>query len=224
LSALAALRSLRVLDLSGTPLEDGRLAELSKLRSLRVLDLAHTGVTDAGLAHLRSLTHLKELYLNETAVSNEAIDALRAHLKGCRVSKPGYDKPQSVDDFNQQAYGHYHSGAFDKAIAAHLEALKLDPHDAVTGNCLAWIWATCPDDRLRNGPRALEHARRSCERTEFQEPGFLDTLAAAYAECGDFTQATYWEQRVLELLPEEEHAEYQARLELYEMGRPYRAR
>jgi Leucine-rich repeat (LRR) protein len=224
LSALSALRSLRVLDLSGTPLEDDRLAELAKLRSLRVLDLAHTDVTDAGLAHLHSLTNLKELYLNETAVSNEAIDELRQHLTGCRVSKPGYDKPQSVDDFNQQAYGHYHSGSFDRAIAAHLEALKLDPHDAATANCLAWIWATCPDDRLRNGPRALEYARRSCERTEFQEPGYLDTLAAAHAECGDFAQATYWEQRVLELLPEEEHGEYRARLELYEMGQPYRAR
>ncbi len=104
---------------------------------------------------------------------------------------------------------------------AHLEALPLDPPDAVTGTCLAWIWATCPDDRLRNGPRSLEHARRSCERTEFREPGFLDKLAAAHAECGDFAQATYWEQRVLELLPEEEHEEYWARLELYEMGRPY---
>jgi Leucine-rich repeat (LRR) protein len=224
LSALTALRSLRVLDLSGTPLEDDRLAELAQLRSLRVLDLAHTAVTDAGLAHLHSLTNLKELYLNETVVTNEAIDELRQHLTGCRVSKPGYDKPQSVEDFNQQAYGHYHSGAYDKAIAAHLEALKLDPHDAATGNCLAWIWATCPDDRLRNGPRALEYARRSCERTEFQEPGYLDTLAAAHAECGDFAQATYWEQRVLELLPEEEHGEYRARLELYEMGQPYRAR
>jgi serine/threonine-protein kinase len=112
----------------------------------------------------------------------------------------------------------------DKAVAAHLEALRLNPNDAVTSNCLAWIWATCPDDRLRSGPRALDHARRACELTEFQEPGFLDTLAAAYAECGDFTQATYWERRVLELLPDEEHGEYRARLELYETGRPYRSR
>jgi len=105
-----------------------------------------------------------------------------------------------------------------------MQALELDTGNPTVHNCLAWIWATSPEPELRDGFKAMEHASRACELTQSLVPGFLDTLAAAHAECGDFAQATYWEQRVLELLPEEEHGEYRARLELYEMGQPYRAR
>ena len=74
------------------------------------------------------------------------------------------------------------------AIRDYLEALKRDPHHAATFNQLGWVWATCPDESLRNGERAKECATRACELTDWVEPGYLDTLAAAHAACGEFAQ------------------------------------
>ena len=50
------------------------------------------------------------------------------------------------------------------------------------GNDLAWLLATAPDARFRDGPRAVEHATRACELSGWRDAAALDTLAAAYAE------------------------------------------
>lgn len=68
--------------------------------------------------------------------------------------------------------------------------------DPVTLNTAAWIMATSNDAQLRNGRRAVELARRACELTQWTEPGYMDTLAAAYAETEDWKQATEIQQRV----------------------------
>ena len=46
--------------------------------------------------------------------------------------------------------------------------------------------ATSPDAKLRNGRRAIELATRACELTKYKAAYILSTLAAAYAETGDF--------------------------------------
>jgi tetratricopeptide (TPR) repeat protein len=51
---------------------------------------------------------------------------------------------------------------------------------------LAWLLATHPDPKLRDGARAVELAERACALTERRFSVILDTLAAAYAEAGDF--------------------------------------
>ena len=66
------------------------------------------------------------------------------------------------------------------------------PRSAATFNQLGWVWATCPDPDIRNGERARECATRACELTEWTEPGFLDTLAAACAECGLAWERDHW--------------------------------
>jgi tetratricopeptide (TPR) repeat protein len=50
----------------------------------------------------------------------------------------------------------------------------------------------------------------------------LDTLAAAYAEAGDFDKAVQWQEKAIELAPEEAKNHYRSRLDLYKSGRPYR--
>jgi tetratricopeptide (TPR) repeat protein len=76
-----------------------------------------------------------------------------------------------------------------EAADAYEKALRLKP-DWVQGlNDLAWIRATSPIDALRNGRQALELATRACERSGWQDPAHLDTLAAALAETGQFAPA-----------------------------------
>lgn len=94
-------------------------------------------------------------------------------------------------------------------------------------NALAWLLATAADDTLRDGPKALELARRAAESTKLQDPTPLRTLAAAYAETGDFTQAAQTAQRALDLAEASQQTALaetlRAQLELYRAGRPVRA-
>jgi tetratricopeptide (TPR) repeat protein len=71
-------------------------------------------------------------------------------------------------------------------------------------NGLAWVLSTSPIDDLRDGKRAVELATKACELTQFKEPRFLDTLAAAYAESNDFDSAVKWSEKTLELLGDQE--------------------
>ena len=54
---------------------------------------------------------------------------------------------------------------------------------------LAWLLATYPDSKSRDGTEAVQLAERACALTERRIPALLDTLAAAYAEAGDFSRA-----------------------------------
>jgi tetratricopeptide (TPR) repeat protein len=54
---------------------------------------------------------------------------------------------------------------------------------------LAWLLATYPDSKSRDGTEAVRLAERACDVTQRKIPALLDTLAAAYAEAGEFPQA-----------------------------------
>jgi tetratricopeptide (TPR) repeat protein len=54
---------------------------------------------------------------------------------------------------------------------------------------LAWLLATYPDSKSRDGSEAVRLAERACVLTERRIPALLDTLAAAYAEAGNFESA-----------------------------------
>ncbi len=54
---------------------------------------------------------------------------------------------------------------------------------------LAWLLATNPDSQVRDGAEAVRLAEHACDLTERKIPALLDTLAAAYAEVGDFPRA-----------------------------------
>jgi hypothetical protein len=76
---------------------------------------------------------------------------------------------------------------------------------------------------LRDGKKAVEHATKACELTGWNEATSLDNLAAAYAECRDFTMAVMWQKKALELgFPDKEKVKARQRLKLYEAGKPYR--
>ena len=123
---------------------------------------------------------------------------------------------------NERAVCHYLSKQHAEAIADHAAACELEPSDAGSFNGLAWILATCPIDALRDGPRAVALATRACELSNWTDTGFLDTLACAHAESGDFAEAVRCTDKVLELCDPLEQDEYRQRLAQFREGKPLR--
>ncbi|MGE3314582.1 MAG: prolipoprotein diacylglyceryl transferase family protein [Planctomycetaceae bacterium] len=84
----------------------------------------------------------------------------------------------------------WHKLRDDKQAVDDLEsAVRADDRSAVAHNRLAYLLATSPDDSVRDGGRAVTHAKRACELTDENEPDYLDTLAAACAEAGNVQDA-----------------------------------
>jgi len=112
------------------------------------------------------------------------------------------------------------------ALADLEKALMLQPDDAGVLNNLAWLLATSPDDAIRDGKRAIELATKACEVTKWKQPHIVSTLAAGYAETGDFESARKYSQQAVD--GEEGAAEIRQQLEgelaSYRAGKPWRER
>jgi len=113
-------------------------------------------------------------------------------------------------------------GEYDKALSDYNEAIRLDPKDADPWNGRAWLAATCPDARFRDGKKAVEDATKACELSGWKNWNSFDNLAAAYAEAGDSSNAVKWEEKAIERAPEKSKGELRFRLDLYKAHKPYR--
>lgn len=105
----------------------------------------------------------------------------------------------------------------------HLLKLKLEPPtNSVVLNNLAFLLATSPDDKLRDGERAVKLAEQAKKLLHTMSPDVLDTLAAACAETGDFECAIRTQKEAIDRAPENRRAEFRQTLKLYEAHKPRR--
>jgi serine/threonine-protein kinase len=105
------------------------------------------------------------------------------------------------------------------------EAVQFDTNHVALVNNMAWVFATNPDPKLRNGKYAVRLATRACEMTGFQTNYCVETLAAAYAEDSRFDEAIASAQLACSLTSPAGEAEllkqYQALLELFRSHQRY---
>jgi tetratricopeptide (TPR) repeat protein len=80
-------------------------------------------------------------------------------------------------------------GKGEEGLAEWRQALHEDPDNLQTLNDAAWLMATSSSGSLRNGREAVRLAEHGVQLTSAQEPALLSTLAAAYAEDGNFDKA-----------------------------------
>ena len=93
---------------------------------------------------------------------------------------------------------HWEGKRIDKALA-DFDGNRVDPHLADAYTSLAWLQATCPDARYRDGKKAFENANKAYQLDGGKDPNCIDNLAAAYAECHDFDHAQEWENKAIAL-------------------------
>ena len=111
-----------------------------------------------------------------------------------------------------------------KALADYSKALELDPSWAPPYHGIAWMMATSRDNRFRNARTALEMAEKAVSLD--RNANHLDTLAAAFAQNGQFRKAVKAEKEALALLKGESGKDwrkaFERRLKSYRAGRPWR--
>ena len=116
-------------------------------------------------------------------------------------------------------------GQTREAVTNYDQAIKSEPKLVAALNNLAWILATDPDEKIRNGARSVELAERACEITDWKQPFLMGTLAAGYAEAGRFTNAVAIAERACAVARSNKLEDVARRneelIEMYRAGKPY---
>jgi tetratricopeptide (TPR) repeat protein len=91
-------------------------------------------------------------------------------------------------------------------------------------NRYGWALATSSVAAYRDGPVAVRYATRACELSSWKNANELDTLAAAYAEAGQFKEAIQWQTSALEVGGRNiDRDDFEARLAMYQKREPFRS-
>lgn len=166
---------------------------------------------------------MRGMLLADSGKMKEATSALRQavdldpedtelKLQLALVELAGRDPAAAVNDFTDiikedgdnfvalqgRADAYLAQGKHEDAFKDYEAALKLEPNSTTILNNLAWMLATSPDDKLRDGKRSVELATKACELTEFKQAHILSTLAAGYAEQGDWDKAIEWSTKAVD--------------------------
>ena len=135
-------------------------------------------------------------------------------------------RPKDVASWFNLANAYRFVGRYAEALQHYRQTLRVQPQMTLAANNMAWMLATHPDGSLRDGKEAVRLAESLCERTEYRRPEFLDTLAVAYAEVGEFDKAIETAQQAISRWTKAGKANdaraIQQRLELFNAHRPYR--
>ena len=246
----AAERALKVLDRAVKL--DGRCADVVRARGLLLLEMGKLDRAAADLdravrlapdcAHCeleRGTVHLVCGRLELALTAFERALALEPDLAAAHASRAAAllrlgrleealeaisiavaARPDSYGDLHNRAVVQTALGRHGEAIRDYERALAINPKSGGSHGNLAWLLATTPDQALRDGPRALRHARAALEQGRIG--AWLDTLAAAHAECGDFKAAVRAEAEAYRRSTPRNEA-FRQRLQAYQKGLSYAA-
>ncbi|MGO9339454.1 MAG: tetratricopeptide repeat protein [Terracidiphilus sp.] len=181
---------------------------------------------------LRHLQHALELGA-ETAESQTNFGVALAEKGQLAAAIPHFKRALEIAPAYADAHAYLGTalvmtGENAEALRHWTLALKSDPDNVRVLNDAAWMMSTSADAALRNGAEAVRLANHGVELTRGQDPMLLGTLAAAYAQAGEFTKAVDAEKRAADLAGQRGDARLagllKARMAGLENGLPVRER
>jgi tetratricopeptide (TPR) repeat protein len=135
-------------------------------------------------------------------------------------------EPGNVEARNTLGTALIQQGRVSEAIAQWQEVLAIEADNGNAASNLAWVFATCPEDSIRDGARAVELAEKAMRLSGGKIPMVFRVLAAAYAESGRFSDAIDTAQRGGDLANRAGNpalaSELKSNIALYQSRRPLR--
>ncbi|MCF6312623.1 MAG: tetratricopeptide repeat protein [Verrucomicrobiales bacterium] len=121
-----------------------------------------------------------------------------------------------------RATSHQKNGDDSTAVSDFEAALKLRPESPAVLNDFAWLLATTPNKKIRDGVRSVTLATQAVKMLGSPSPSILDTLAASYAAKGEFKLAVKTQEKAIALSDTQiKRGELVKRLDLYKKNQPY---
>jgi tetratricopeptide (TPR) repeat protein len=189
--------------------------------------LARLGGTNEALEHYREAVRLKpglaEVH-NNLGIALAKADRTEEAIEHCREAVRL--KPDFILARYNLANALSGSGRTSEAVEQYRRLLQLRPDSVEILNNLAWLLATHASEEGGDPAPAVELAQRARELSGRENAPCLDTLAAAYAAAGRFSDAVITAERAVQLAEATGQTalagNIQARLDLYRAGQPYR--
>lgn len=162
-----------------------------------------------------SQTELGYMYLTGHGVAKDDAQAMNWYRKA--ADQRNARAQESIADMYERGEG----VAEDEHQALYWHRLAAAEGSPLGENDLAWFYATCKDQSLRNPGAALDYAQKAVSDTEdYPVPAYVDTLAEAYYVNGQYRKAVDTETHAIALLPRSTPAgkrkEYEKSLEKYQ--------
>jgi len=189
--------------------------------------LFQKGRVDDAIVHYEKALALRPYYviahysLSTALLQKGELDAAISHCRAALSVQPEHAEARInlVVALDQK-------GQIADAIMNYEKALTISPQSIPAQNNLAWLLATGSNASLRNGNKALELARQADQLSSGANLTVRRTLAAAYAEIGQFAKAIELAQGALRLAEAQGDsalaAQLQKEIAIYRAGSPYR--
>jgi tetratricopeptide (TPR) repeat protein len=188
--------------------------------------LQERGRLDEAIASYRKAAQLRPDYadaqfnLGRALLQKGRVDEAISHLQEVVQMRP--DDAEAHGKFGNALC---QKGRIAEGMSQLQQALQINPADVSVQNNLAWLLATCSNESLRDGNKAVELARQANEMSGGKSPAILGTLAAAFAEAGQFGDAVGSARKAMALAQAAGKPEMVRRLnsqlQFYEAGRPF---
>ncbi len=130
--------------------------------------------------------------------------------------------PTFAATYPARAYVLKRQGDYSDAYEDLAHAICLKPGDACNYETLSRWLATVNEKQFRDGQRAVELATKACELTEWRSDSYIETLACAFAESGDFESAIKRLEQAIELAPQSRTKTRNKMMAMFRNGKPYR--
>ena len=185
------------------------------------------GRIDEAIAHYqKAITAQPDHFLARYSLGHALLEKgeLEGAIQVCRSAL--LLRPSDADCQTTLAIALEEKGNPTEAIQHYQKALELAPKSISTLTNLAWLLATSQDASLRNGAKAIELATQADRLVGGTNTLVLRTLAAAYAENGEFTNAIRTARSAMQLArmhgEDSLTADLGQQIALYQLGMPYR--